>query len=420
MAIQKPRGTQDFLPERMREWKYVEEKIASLCSAYGFGEIRTPVFENTSLFLRGIGETTDVVQKEMYTFASGDKGDTFTLRPENTASAVRAYLEHKIYGTENMTKWFYIGPMFRHERPQAGRYRQFHQFGAEVLGSSSPYTDSEVISLALEVCKSVGLTGLTLELNSVGCPKCRPVYREALIQYFEPHKEELCTDCQSRLTKNPLRVLDCKVDTDKTKEAPRITEYLCEECEEHFKKVQELLTAIGISYTLNPNLVRGLDYYTKTAFEIKYPPLGAQSAVAGGGRYDGLVEELDGPSTPAIGFAIGMERLLLAIEKQEAMPQFAPLKSVFVVSMGDEASVEGFRLVTSLRKRDIYAAMDGAGRSMKSQLKLANRMRAEYVIIIGEEELANGKVLVRNMAEGTQEEVMLDAVLDYVEHVMKG
>lgn len=420
MAIQKPRGTQDFLPERMREWKYVEEKIASLCSAYGFGEIRTPVFENTSLFLRGIGETTDVVQKEMYTFASGDKGDTFTLRPENTASAVRAYLEHKIYGTENMTKWFYIGPMFRHERPQAGRYRQFHQFGAEVLGSSSPYTDSEVISLALEVCKSVGLTGLTLELNSVGCPKCRPVYREALIQYFEPHKEELCTDCQSRLTKNPLRVLDCKVDTDKTKEAPRITEYLCEECEEHFKKVQELLTAIGISYTLNPNLVRGLDYYTKTAFEIKYPPLGAQSAVAGGGRYDGLVEELDGPSTPAIGFAIGMERLLLAIEKQEAMPQFAPLKSVFVVSMGDEASVEGFRLVTSLRKRDIYAAMDGAGRSMKSQLKLANRMRAEYAIIIGEEELANGKVLVRNMAEGTQEEVMLDAVLDYVEHVMKG
>ena len=319
MAIRKPRGTQDFLPEQMINWHYIEQRMREICKVYGFNEIRTPAFEDTKLFLRGIGETTDVVQKEMYTFTTGDDGgSSFTLRPENTASAVRAYLENKVYGKEGLTKWYYMGPMFRHDKPQAGRYRQFHQFGAEVLGSQSPVVDSEVICMVVQLLKDFGLKDLNVEVNSVGCPTCRPVYREKLIEFFEPKKEQLCSDCQDRLYKNPLRILDCKNETCKSLSvgAPEIHEHLCEECHNHFEELKTYLTAANVQYTLNPRLVRGLDYYTKTAFEVQYTPLGAQSAVAGGGRYDGLVEELDGPHTPAIGFAMGMERLLLALEKQ--------------------------------------------------------------------------------------------------------
>lgn len=421
MAIQKPRGTQDFLPEQTANWNYVEGKIKELCAVYGLGEIRTPIFEKTNLFLRGIGETTDVVQKEMYTFTTGDrKKESFTLRPENTAAAVRSYLENKIYGQENITKWFYIGPMFRHDKPQAGRYRQFHQFGVEVLGTDSPYADAEVICLVLQLFKSFGLNELNLELNSVGCPNCRPKYREALIEYFEPHREELCGDCQNRLEKNPLRVLDCKVDGDKGQDAPHITDYLCEECKTHFEKVKELLTAAGVSYNLNSRLVRGLDYYTKTAFEVQYTPLGAQSAVAGGGRYDGLVEELDGPSTPAIGFAVGIERLLLALEKQNLLPKAEDEEKVFVLGLGDAASKHAFMVQQELRKDKIKAIMDLSCKSMKSQLKYANKIGAKYVIIIGDDELARQEAIIRFMDKGEQETVPLKDLMERIKTLVKG
>lgn len=420
MAIRKPKGTQDFLPERTVYWNIVEQKIKDLCRTYGIGEIRTPIFENTNLFLRGIGETTDVVQKEMYTFGTSNKKDSFTLRPENTASAVRAYLENKVYGQENLTKWFYIGPMFRHDRPQAGRYRQFHQFGVEVLGTSSPYADSEVISLVLQLFQSLGLNELSLELNSVGCPTCRPNYRQALIEFFEPHKDDLCTDCQGRLDKNPLRVLDCKIDTEKGQDAPKITDYLCEECDTHFKKVQALLNAANVKFNLNPRLVRGLDYYTKTAFEVQYTPLGAQSAVAGGGRYDGLVEDLGGPHTPAIGFAVGMERLLLALEKQGLLPELEQKDSVFVLGLGEAALQEAFTIQQAFRQAGIIAMMDGEGKSMKSQLKYANKSNAKYVIIIGDDELARKEAIIRYMETGEQETIALDAVVEHVKTLVKG
>ena len=423
MAIRKPKGTQDFLPEQIGNWHFIEQYMRDICKTYGFNEIRTPVFEDTKLFLRGIGETTDVVQKEMYTFSTGDHTDqTFTLRPENTASAVRAYLENKVYGKEGLTKWFYIGPMFRHDKPQAGRYRQFHQFGAEVLGSQSPVVDSEVICMILQLLRSFGLQDLNVEVNSVGCPNCRPTYREKLIAFFEPKKEQLCPDCQERLYKNPLRILDCKNETGKDLSvgAPEIHEHLCTECHDHFEEVKTLLDAANVQYNLNPRLVRGLDYYTKTAFEVQYTPLGAQSAVAGGGRYDGLVEQLEGPSTPAIGFAMGMERLLLALEKQNLLPEPAVDPSVFVVALGDAAKVEAFKIVQSVREHYIPCEMDGQGKSMKAQLKYANKINAKYVIILGDDELANGEAIVRFMETSEQETVPLSTISEHITSLVKG
>ena len=423
MAIRKPKGTQDFLPEQIGNWHFIEQYMRDICKTYGFNEIRTPIFEDTKLFLRGIGETTDVVQKEMYTFSTGDHTDqTFTLRPENTASAVRAYLENKVYGKEGLTKWFYIGPMFRHDKPQAGRYRQFHQFGAEVLGSQSPVVDSEVICMILQLLRSFGLQDLNVEVNSVGCPNCRPAYREKLIAFFEPKKEQLCPDCQERLYKNPLRILDCKNETckDLSVGAPEIHEHLCTECHDHFEEVKTLLDAANIQYNLNPRLVRGLDYYTKTAFEVQYTPLGAQSAVAGGGRYDGLVEQLEGPSTPAIGFAMGMERLLLALEKQNLLPEPAVDPSVFVVALGDAAKVEAFKIVQSVREHYIPCEMDGQGKSMKAQLKYANKINAKYVIILGDDELANGEAIVRFMETSEQETVPLSTISEHITSLVKG
>ncbi len=423
MAIRKPKGTQDFLPEQIGNWHFIEQYMRDICKTYGFNEIRTPVFEDTKLFLRGIGETTDVVQKEMYTFSTGDHTDqTFTLRPENTASAVRAYLENKVYGKEGITKWFYIGPMFRHDKPQAGRYRQFHQFGAEVLGSQSPVVDSEVICMILQLLRSFGLQDLNVEVNSVGCPNCRPTYREKLIAFFEPKKEQLCPDCQERLYKNPLRILDCKNETckDLSVGAPEIHEHLCTECHDHFEEVKTLLDAANVQYNLNPRLVRGLDYYTKTAFEVQYTPLGAQSAVAGGGRYDGLVEQLEGPSTPAIGFAMGMERLLLALEKQNLLPEPAVDPSVFVVALGDAAKVEAFKIVQSVREHYIPCEMDGQGKSMKAQLKYANKINAKYVIILGDDELANGEAIVRFMETSEQETVPLSTISEHITSLVKG
>lgn len=416
MAITAPRGTQDFLPEDMQDWQILETHIREICKAYGYGEIRTPIFESTELFLRGIGETTDVVTKEMYTFLDRG-GRSVTLRPENTAAVVRAFLEHKLYGDQQVHKLFYIGAMFRHDRPQAGRYRQFHQFGVEALGTKDPAVDAEVIALAIQLFQSLGLKDLQLHINSVGCPKCRPVYREKLITFFKEKEDQLCNDCKVRLERNPLRVLDCKEDGCKKASvgAPELTDNLCDECKEHLAKVEKYLTKIGISYTLDPRLVRGLDYYTNTAFEIMYAPLGGQSTVCGGGRYDGLVEEIGGPSTPGIGFAIGMERLLLTLKEQHLLPSAAPVYPVYIVAMGDAAKEEAFAIQQDLRQKNFFCEMDLLDRSMKGQMKYANKINARLTVILGEEELINRVATIRNMETKEQETVALSNVIDYIE-----
>jgi len=421
MAITAPRGTQDFLPEQTGDWQKLEEKIRSICRIYGFGEVRTPIFESTELFLRGIGETTDVVTKEMYTFEDRG-GRSMTLRPENTASVVRAYLEHKLYGEQKVHKFYYMGPMFRHDRPQAGRYRQFNQFGVEEIGSQDPAVDAEIIAMAFQLFRELGLNDLVLHLNSVGCPKCRPVYRQKLIEFFDGKRDELCDDCKSRLDKNPLRVLDCKEDGERmlSEGVPLIMDYLCEECAEHFEKVQSYLTGIGISFEKDPRLVRGLDYYTKTAFEIMYAPLGAQSTVCGGGRYDGLIEEIGGPSVPGIGFAVGMERLLLTLKEQGLLPPVEEIRPAYIVALGDEARKEAFILQQALRAKSLYAEIDTNGRSMKGQMKAANKINADFTVIIGEDELAQGQAQIRNMETKEQETVALGDVVEYIERKKKG
>ena len=415
MLTNAPRGTKDILPDTVGDWNYVEGEIRELCRRFGYSEIRTPIFEHTELFQRGIGEGTDVVDKEMYTFT--DRGErSITLRPENTASAVRAYLQNKLYAQSNLVKLFYIGSMFRYDRPQAGRMREFHQFGVEALGEANPAVDAEVILLAMNLLEGLGLKDLELSINSVGCPKCRSKYRTMLQDFFRDKLEDLCEDCRSRFERSPLRILDCKKDSDKPymADAPKITDCLCEECAEHFAKLKELLTSAGISFTHDPRLVRGLDYYTKTAFEIKYPPLGAQSAVAGGGRYDGLIEEMGGNPTPAVGFATGLERLLLALESQNLLPEKNRSVDAYVVALGETAQAEGFKLLNSLRQQGLSAAMDFAGRSMKAQMKQANKLGAKYSVIIGEDEIAEGVVMLRSMEDSSQAKVPMNQVAEKI------
>ena len=421
MLTNAPRGTKDILPDTVGEWTYVEAKIRDLCSRYGYQEIRTPMFEHTELFHRGIGEGTDVVDKEMYTFT--DRGDrSITLRPENTASAVRAYLQNKLYGDGSLTKLFYIGSMFRYDRPQAGRMREFHQFGVEALGEENPAVDAEIIMLAMDFLQSLGLKDLKLSLNSVGCPKCRPVYRKVLQDFFRDKLDELCDDCKDRFERSPLRILDCKADADKPfmADAPKITDCLCEECQDHFHKVQDYLTQAGIDFELDARLVRGLDYYTKTAFEVKYAPLGAQSAVAGGGRYDGLVEEMGGKPTPAVGFATGLERVLLALEKQELLPAMDKQTDAFVVALGETAQGPAFQLLTRLRQAGLKAGMDYAGRSMKAQMKQANKAGARFALIIGEDEVKEACVQLKDMEKSEQQKVSFDNIIDKLCAEVKG
>ena len=415
MLTNAPRGTKDILPDTVGDWNYVEGKIRELCRRFGYSEIRTPIFEHTELFQRGIGEGTDVVDKEMYTFT--DRGErSITLRPENTASAVRAYLQNKLYAQSNLVKLFYIGSMFRYDRPQAGRMREFHQFGVEALGEANPAVDAEVILLAMNLLEGLGLKDLELSINSVGCPKCRSKYRTMLQDFFRDKLEDLCEDCRSRFERSPLRILDCKKDSDKPymADAPKITDCLCEECADHFAKLKELLTSAGISFIHDPRLVRGLDYYTKTAFEIKYPPLGAQSAVAGGGRYDGLIEEMGGNPTPAVGFATGLERLLLALESQNLLPEKNRSVDAYVVALGETAQAEGFKLLNSLRQQGLSAAMDFAGRSMKAQMKQANKLGAKYSVILGEDEIAEGVVMLRSMEDSSQAKVPINQVAEKI------
>lgn len=404
MQITGPRGTKDILPGASAFWQYVEQSARDICQAYVYQEIRTPVFEHTELFLRGIGETTDIVQKEMYTF--NDRGGrSVTLRPENTAAVVRAYLEHKLYSGPQPTKLFYIGPMFRYDRPQAGRLRQFHQFGVEAIGSRGPVVDAEIILLAVQFFRRLGLSELNLYINSVGCPNCRPVYRDILQAALRDDLARFCPDCQSRFDRNPMRILDCKVERcqELSANAPKLSDCLCEECSGHLEQLRQLLDAAGVDYKHNPRLVRGLDYYTKTAFEIQYPPLGAQSAICGGGRYDGLIEEIGGEPTPGIGFAIGLERVLLALEKQGLLPEQRPSIAVYVATVDAATQVAAFKLLAELRQAGISADMDYQGRNLKAQLKQANRYPARYVAIIGEEEAAQGKVTLKDMQTGQQE-----------------
>ena len=413
MLTNAPRGTKDILPEQVADWVKLENKIRKMCGIYGFEEIRTPIFEHTELFQRGIGEGTDVVDKEMYTFT--DKGDrSITLRPENTASVVRAYLQNKLYATGGLVKLFYIGSMFRYDRPQAGRMREFHQFGVEALGEENPAVDAEIILLAWDFLKSLGLDDLKLKLNTVGCPACRPVYRQKLQHYFNEYIDELCGDCKSRIEKNPLRILDCKIDGEKEfmEDAPKIENCLCDECREHFASVKNFLTAANIDFELDTRLVRGLDYYTKTAFEIQYTPLGAQSAVAGGGRYDKLVQEIGGNPTPAVGFATGIERILLALEKQNLLQTSAKKSEIFIVTAGTDAEIFGFKILTELRRKNISASMDFAKRSIKAQMKQAAKSGSKFAVIIGEDEVKNSTVTLKNLETSEQENISLEKLFE--------
>ena len=421
MLTNAPRGTKDILPAQVGAWLYVENKIRDICGRYGYHELRTPMFEHTELFHRGIGEGTDVVDKEMYTFT--DRGDrSITLRPENTAAAVRAYLQNKLFAEASLVKLFYIGSMFRYDRPQAGRMREFHQFGVEALGDGNPAVDAETILLAIDFLESLGLKDLKLSLNSVGCPNCRPVYRQHLQDFFRDKLDALCSDCKERFEKNPMRILDCKTDSDKDfmADAPKITDCLCDECREHFESLQQHLSSVGVLFELDARLVRGLDYYTKTAFEIKYAPLGAQSAVAGGGRYDGLIEEIGGNPTPAVGFAIGLERVLIALEKQGLLPEPESGTDAFVVAMGKNAQQPAFELLTKLRRAGLRAGMDYAGRSMKAQMKQAGKAQARFALILGEDELREGCVMCKDMEKSEQAKVSLEEIIDKIVAEVKG
>lgn len=406
MAFQKPKGTQDLLPGVVERWQYIEEKARDLCRRFNYREIRTPIFEQTSLFERGVGETTDIVEKEMYTFL--DKGErSMTLRPEGTAGVVRSYVENKLYGEPDVSKLYYIGPMFRYERPQAGRQRQFHQFGIEAFGSTDPAIDAEVVALGYQYCRELGLQGVTVEINSVGNPAVREAYRETLLGFLMPMKDTLCKDCQSRMERNPLRVLDCKVDQAKFEEAPSILDSLDEECSTHFAKVQELLTAMEVDYVINHRLVRGLDYYTHTAFEYKAQGIGAIDTIGGGGRYNGLVADVGGPDQPGIGFGLGLERVALILEKQEIeIGGIKPL-DVYFVALGEAADKEITTLMYKLRQEGFSAERDYLGRKMKAQMKSAERMQARYTAILGDDELECGEIALKLMETGEQRTVKL-------------
>ncbi|HEY4390822.1 MAG TPA: histidine--tRNA ligase [Paenibacillus sp.] len=411
MAFQKPTGTQDLLPGTVEKWQFIEDKARDVCRRYNYKEVRTPIFEQTSLFERGVGETTDVVEKEMYTFT--DKGDrSMTLRPEGTAGVVRAYVENKLYGEPDVSKLYYIGPMFRYERPQAGRQRQFHQFGIEAFGATDPAIDAEVVALGYQFCRELGLQDVKVEINSVGNAESRAAYRQTLLDFLTPMKDTLCKDCQSRMERNPLRVLDCKVDQEKFVNAPSILNSLDEECSTHFAKVQELLTAMEVEYVINPRLVRGLDYYTHTAFEYKAQGIGAIDTIGGGGRYNGLVSEVGGPDQPGIGMAIGLERIALILEKQEIeISGIRPL-DIYLVALGEAADKEVTIQLAKLRQAGISADRDYLGRKIKAQMKSADRMQAKFTAILGDDELERGEITLKSMETGEQRIVKLSELAE--------
>lgn len=411
-----PKGTNDVLPGEIEKWHYIEGIIRKICCEYGYSEIRTPIFEHTELFKRGVGDTTDVVEKEMYTFK--DKGGRdISLRPEQTACVVRAYVEHKLYALPQPVKVFYTGPMFRYANVQAGRYRQFHQFGIEVLGSKDPVVDAEVITMAMDFYSRLGLRDLELHINSVGCLQCRPVHRQKLHDFLADNVDNLCKQCQSRFSRNPMRILDCKEEKCQkiSKGAPTTTDCLCEDCGDHFAKVKKLLDEVGIKYIVNNRLVRGLDYYTNTAFEIMARDIGAQSSIGGGGRYDGLIEQVGAPqSTPGIGFALGIERIIATIERQGFAFPSTPKYDVFIATLGEQAKEKAFKLLHDLRAVGLAADMDVMGRGLKAQMKYANKFDIRYALILGDEELGKGVTVVRDMNAAAQEEVPIETVVEYL------
>ncbi|OWR29346.1 histidine--tRNA ligase [Saccharibacillus sp. O23] len=408
MDFQKPKGTLDFLPGTVEKWQYVERKARDLCRRFNYREIRTPIFEYTQLFQRGVGETTDIVQKEMFSFQDmGGRG--MTLRPEGTAGVVRAYVENKLYGEPDVSKLYYIGPMFRQERPQAGRYRQFHQFGIEAIGSVDPAIDAEVIAFGLQLFEDIGLKGTSVEINSVGNAASRAAYNDTLLAFLNPMRESLCKDCQSRIDRNPLRVLDCKVDQDKFVGAPSILDSLDEESSSHFEAVKSNLDAMGVAYTINPRLVRGLDYYTLTAFEFKTQSgIGAIDTIGGGGRYNKLVAEVGGPDQPGIGMAIGMERLQLLLADQQTEMDDEQKLDVYLIALGDKASGEITKQLHKLRRLGFSAERDYQSRKMKAQMKSADRLKARYTAILGDDELERGEIAVKSMETGEQVSVKLE------------
>ncbi|WP_339063886.1 histidine--tRNA ligase [Tepidibacillus marianensis] len=417
MKFQVPRGTADVLAEEAKLWDYIEQKSKDIFARYNYQQIRTPIFEHTELFQRGVGETTDIVEKEMYTFTDRG-GRSLTLRPEGTASVVRSFVEHKLYANPDPTKLYYIGPMFRYERPQSGRTRQFTQVGVEVLGSSDPAVDAEVISMAIRQFEEMGLNKLRLEINSVGCPVCRPVHREKLVTHLHAVKDQLCKDCQSRLERNPMRVLDCKNKTcqELTKDAPTIDQHLCEDCQTHHAKVKSSLDQMGILYVENPRLVRGLDYYTQTAFEIISEDIGAVGTLCGGGRYNGLVAEIGGDDVPGIGFAFSLERIALALKEKGVDLQLDSGIDVYVVSMGEQANGMSMKILDDLRKQGLKAEKDYLGRKIKAQMKVADRLQAKYVMMIGDDEIEQEQVLLRDMSNGEQENVPFAEIITVLDN----
>ena len=406
MLTQAPKGTQDMLPKDAYRWQEIARTMREACALAGYQEIRTPIFEHTELFQRGVGDTTDVVQKEMYTFE--DKGNrSITLKPEGTAGAVRAFIESHMYAETLPVKLYYSAcPCFRYEKPQSGRLRQFHQNGVEVFGAKDASVDAEIIRLAMDILHANGIDGLRLNINSIGCPNCRAAYLEKLKAYLEPKLPTLCKTCQERFERNPMRILDCKEDAPKLTDAPAMLDNLCADCASHFEKLKGYLGAMGLEYAIDPRIVRGLDYYTKTVFEIiTDAPDGGELTVCGGGRYDGLVEELGGPATPGIGWGMGIERMIMVQDMRGSAPAAPAPLDVLVVTLGDDARMEGVKLVGELRAKGIKADLDHAARSMKAQFKYANKLGIKKVIVIAGDELEKGVVKLRDMEASTEAEV---------------
>ncbi|PID28991.1 MAG: histidine--tRNA ligase [Candidatus Cloacimonadota bacterium] len=410
-----PRGTYDILPEESRKWNYIKNKFKKICSQYGFGEIVTPVFEQANLFERSSGDTSDVVQKEMYKFED-KKGRLFALRPEGTAPVIRSYVENNLGFSGNVVKLAYTGPMFRYDRPQKGRYRQFYQFGIEAIGSDHPYIDAEIIAFGYHFLTELGLKNFTVEINSLGCPDCMEDYNKALRDFIRPNLDKMCPDCQKRFDKNPKRLLDCKSETCKTyvKNSPSVLDYLDEDCKEKFEKVKEYLAAMEIPFAVNPGIVRGLDYYTNTAFEFINNNLGAQSAVLAGGRYNGLVGMIGGKETPGIGFAGGFERLILSMEQENLSFGEEEKPDAYFVNLGEKAELAAYKIVADLRKAGLTVKFDIDKNSVKSQMKAADKSGANFCLILGEDELENDKIMIKNLETGNQELYLIKEIPEII------
>ncbi|WP_370837298.1 histidine--tRNA ligase [Intestinibacter bartlettii] len=414
MLSKAPRGTKDITPKDVYKWHYVEKKFREICALYGYEEIRTPIFEHTEVFARSVGDTTDVVQKEMYSFT--DRGDRqLSLKPEGTAGVIRSFIENKMYADTQPTKLYYITPCFRYERPQAGRQRQFHQFGIEVLGSDGPSVDAEVISLAVQFFNEMGLKNLSVNINSVGCPTCREEYNRKLKEYLDKKVDVLCETCLERKDKNPMRVIDCKNPhcKENLQDIPFMIDHLCDDCKDHFEKLQTYLKEMDINYVVDKTIVRGLDYYKKTAFEIISNDIGSQSTVCGGGRYDGLVEMLGGPKgISGIGFALGAERLLLTLENNNIEIENPKSTDIYIATIGDAAKTKSFKLIKDLRSNHISADNDHLDKSLKAQFKYSDKLNAKYTVVIGDDELANDTATLKNMKTSEQTTIKLSELVD--------